>query len=67
MEQNYRGDTHSKDTIRELNAPTLFCFCCCYYIFGAIADTLENCVKINFTPKYLTHNKNKNINQICAN
>ena len=32
-----------------------------------VADTTDNCVKINSTTEFLTQNKNKYINQICAN
>ena len=65
--KNCRGDTHHKDAIEALNAPTLLCCCFYCYIFSAVAATMDICVKINSTTKFLTKNKYKNIGQISAN
>ena len=67
MEQQYRGNTHPKDAIGVLNVRTLFCCCFCSSRFGAVATTTDNCLKINSTPRSLTHNKTENINKICVN
>ena len=55
-----------KNRIDESNSLTPCCFflvfyilcCCCYDGY---------CLTKNSTPKFLTHNKNKNTNEICAN
>ena len=66
-EQKYGGNDYPKDAIGRSNIPNPCCCCCCCYQFGAVAITTENGVKINITTKFLTHNNNKNINQIRAN
>ena len=63
MEQHYIRITHCKYTIRVSNAPTLCYFCCWYSRFCGVGTTIDNCVEIDNTTKYLTHNINKNINK----
>ena len=64
MEQYSRDKNHRKDAIEGSNASILYC--CCWCCFSIVA-TADNCVETNITTKFITQNKDKNINQIRAN